>query len=79
MLPDIRLDFITNIEKEYIDKMTFIRKEFMALDHKLRTYVELETINNDGAARCLSIARTHIETACQYAIKSLCIMGEIKE
>lgn len=76
MLPDIRLDFITNIDPQFIDMMTEVRKEFIALDAKLRVISSLEPAQREGAARCLSLARTNIEIACQYAIKSLCLMGE---
>ena len=79
MLVDNRLDFITNIEQEYIDKMTALRQEFIALDKKLRDLSVDDWINKNGAARCLSIARTNLETACMYTIKTLCLMGEKKD
>lgn len=77
MLADNRLDFITNIEQEYIDKMTALRQEFIALDKELRDLSADDRINKSGAARCLSIARTNVETALQYTIKTLCLMGEM--
>ncbi len=79
MLPDIRLDFITNIDPQFIDMMTNLRKEMIALDSKLRVISSLQPAEREGVARCLSLARTNIETACQYGIKALCIMGEVKE
>jgi hypothetical protein len=78
MLPDNRLDFITNIDPQFIDMMTELRKEFIALDSKLRVISSLEPGNKEGVARCLSLARSNIETACQYSIKALCLMGEVK-
>jgi len=78
MLPDIRLDFITNIDTQFIDMMTELRKEFIALDSKLRVLSSLQPAEREGVARCLSLARTNIETACQYSIKALCLMGEVK-
>lgn len=78
MLPDNRLDFISNIDPDYINMMTDLRKDFIALDARLRLLGTIESSKKDGVGRCLSIARTNIETACQYAIKSLCLMGEIK-
>jgi hypothetical protein len=79
MLPDNRLDFVTKIDSQFIDMMTEVRKEFIALDAKLRAMSDLEGAKNEGAIRCLSLARTNIETACQYTIKALCLMGEVKE
>jgi hypothetical protein len=78
VLPDIRLDFISEIEQSHIDMMTKIRKQFILLDNELRTISTLKGADREGASRCLSIARTKIETACQYTIKSLCVMGEVK-
>jgi len=79
MLPDIRLDYITKIDQQFLDMMTELRKEFIALDSKLRIMSSLEPAEREGVARCLSLARTNIETACQYSIKALCLMGELKE
>ena len=78
MLPDIRMDFITNIDQQFIDMMTELRKEFIALDSKIRVISSLQPAEREGVARCLSLARTNIETACQYSIKALCLMGEVK-
>jgi hypothetical protein len=79
MLPDIRLDSISNIDHEFIKVMTQYRKRFIELDNDLRGLGILSESKKEGAARCLSIARTNIETACMYAIKAICIMGENKE
>ena len=79
MLPDNRLDYISNIEPQFIDMMTVLRQEFIVLDAKLRVMSSLEPAKRDGVSRCLSLARTNIETALQQAIKALCLMGEIKE
>lgn len=79
MLPDIRLDYITNIDAQFLDMMTELRKEFIALESKLRVMSSLQPAEREGVARCLSLARTNIETACQYSIKALCLMGEVKE
>ena len=61
--------------------LTSIRKKFIALDEELRNFDELgcHEDNFNQAMRCVAIARTNIETACQYAIKSLCLIGEVKE
>lgn len=77
-MQDIRLDFISNIDPEYITAMTTLRKEFIKLDNKLGQLGDIDDAKKDGVQRCLSIARTNIETALQYAIKALCLCGEIK-
>lgn len=77
-MQDIRLDFISNIDPEYITAMTTLRKEFIKLDEKLSQLGDIDDAKKDGVQRCLSIARTNIETACQYAIKALCLCGEQK-
>ena len=77
-MQDIRLDFISNIDPEYIAAMTTLRKEFIKLDKKLSQLGDIDDAKKDGVQRCLSISRTNIETALQYAIKALCLCGEIK-
>ena len=78
MLPDNHLEFINKIDPQFIDMMTELRKEFIALDTKLRVMGSLLPAEREGVARCLSLARTNIETGLQYGIKALCIMGEVK-
>lgn len=77
---DIRLDFINNIRHEMIEAMTVIRKMYIELDSELQCVddVVCDDENKQAALRCVSIARTHLETSLQYAIKSLCLVGEIK-
>jgi hypothetical protein len=77
-MQDLRLDFITDIDQRYIDMMTSARKEFIRLDQELQVMGDMENAGETGAARCVSIARTHMETALQYTIKALCLMGENK-
>lgn len=79
MLPDNNLAFITKIDPQYIDMMTVLRQEFISIDEKFRMVSSLESAQKDGVYRCLSLARTKLEEALHYGIKSLCIMGEIKE
>ena len=80
MLPDNQLAFITNIDPQFIDMMSQLRQEFIMLDSKLRVMSSLEPFKErEGVARCLSLARTKLEEALHYGIKSLCIMGEVKE
>ena len=76
MLPDNRLDFISDIDPQFIDMMTVLRQEFILMDGKLRVIGSLTEAQREGVARCLSLARTNIETALQQAIKALCLMGE---
>jgi hypothetical protein len=76
---DTRLDFISKIDPHFIDAMTEIRQKFIELDDELKRFEHYNNFSTSGAARTLAIARTNIETACQYAIKSLCLCGEVKE
>jgi hypothetical protein len=76
---DNRLDFINKIEPHFIDAMTAIRAKFIELDEELQRFEHYNNFSTSGAARTVAIARTNIEIACQYAIKSLCLCGEIKE
>ena len=76
MLPDNRLDFITNIDPEFINMMTGARADFIKIDNNLRGLSSYTQAEREGVKRCLSLARTNIETAIQYTIKALCIMGE---
>ncbi len=77
-----RLDFISNIEENAIEMMTDLRNQFIHLDLSLQeiaeAYPDVDNGGNPAAARALSLARTHIETALQFGIKSLCLCGEIK-
>jgi hypothetical protein len=76
---DIRLDFITKIDPAYIEKMTEIRKGFIAVDELLKSIAnEAHEKCLHAASRTIALARTANESACQSAIKSLCILGEIK-
>ena len=78
MLPDNRLDFISDIDVQFVDAMTEVRKEFVALDSKLRIMSSMDGASRDGVLRCLSMARTNLEIALQYSIKALCLIGEVK-
>jgi hypothetical protein len=80
MALDIRLDFIKNIEKKYISRMTDARGLFLAIDGLLGIWAdESQEKNLPAASRTIALARTFNEQACQSAIKSLCILGEQKE
>ena len=75
MALDIRLDFITKICPEAIERMTALRAEFIEIDKKLQQISD-EMDGDSAGLRSVSLARTHLETGLQYAIKSLCILGE---
>ncbi len=75
---DNRLDFISNIDSEYVSRMTEIRKKFIALDKEIGMMAD-EPTASAASHRTVALARTHIETSLQFAIKSLCLLGEIKE
>lgn len=79
MALDIRLDYVSVIKDDYINRMTEIRKKFIALDEEFKIISDeaFET-NNNAAARSIALARTNNEIALQSTIKSLCLLGEIK-
>jgi len=84
MALDIRLDSINKIHPMYIEKMTEIRKGFLAVDDLLQGMADEARKKSDAdsgcaASRAVALARTANEQACQYTIKSLCILGEMKE
>lgn len=74
---DIRLDFIREIDPTYIQEMTEIRELFKSLDQIIGGWSD--NVKDPAALRAISLARTNNEIACQYAIKSLCIIGEKKQ
>ncbi len=79
MALDIRLDFIKNIDPSYLEKMTEIRKGFIAIDNLLKGMADQAAAHDDASAsRCVALARTFNEQACQSTIKSLCLLGEMK-
>lgn len=73
-----RLDFISKINPEYVIRMTDLRKKFIELDNELGLMSDEKTATGESH-RTIALARTHIEIALQFAIKSLCLLGEIKE
>ncbi len=77
MALDIRLDFIVKVDPTYIEKMNEVRKAFIAIDDMLKELADEAGEKKDSAAsRCVALARTANESACQSAVKSLCILGE---
>ena len=77
MALDIRLDFISKIDPAYIEKMTLIRKMFIEVDSVLK--VMADETKDAATNRTIALSRTYNEQACQSAIKSLCLLGEVKE
>lgn len=79
MAMDNRLDFISNIDLGMIEKMKEVRKEFISLDERIKEIAETsEEFNVPSAIRSASVARTHLESALMYTIKSMCLLGEIE-
>jgi len=77
MALDIRLDFIENINPLTIQEMTVLRSEFIAIDNRLKIIADsLSEMKKPAGLRTVALARTHLETGLQFAIKSLCILGE---
>ena len=80
---DNRLDFVSKFKDHdaAINEMTRSRKCFIALDEALRELAQEDIVvgTNPQIQRQISIARTHIEDACQHTIKALCLKHEAKE
>jgi hypothetical protein len=77
MALDIRLDFINAIRADYIARMSEIRKKFIEIDEMLK--VMADESNDFAADRTIALSRTFNEQACQSAIKSLCLLGEVNK
>ena len=72
---DNRLDYISKFEVDAYEKMSKIRILYVELDDALREIVDSREQRN-GSSRCMSLARTHLETSQMYAIKTICILYE---
>jgi len=79
MLADNRLDAIKNISDDYLAMMENLRKDFIALDTRLRILGGLDDFKKEGAARCIALARTNLEHASMCTNKAICLMGENKQ
>jgi len=73
-----RLDYIGKFKDGAVEKMTEIRAKFVALDEELRMLACNSESVDPAFNRTLALARTHIETASMYAIKSVCLKYEDK-
>jgi hypothetical protein len=82
MMQDIRLDYIEAVNSVARELMIDIRQKYIALDSSIADFQDAFPNISNGrdpvAARAALIARTHLETSLQYAIKALCLCGEIK-
>ena len=74
MALDIRLDFISDIDPAYIEQMSVMRAMFIEIDRVLK--VMADETKDAATSRCIALARTYNEQACQSSIKSLCLLGE---
>lgn len=72
-----RLDYIGAFKPGYVPKMEAYRRKFIDLDYELQKLEQDENISSDSK-RTLGIARTGIESSCQYVIKTICLLGEDK-
>lgn len=75
---DNRLDYIGSFESGTTEKMSALRAKFIALDEEMRLLIDPNAHSTPALSRSVSLCRTHIEVACQYAIKSLCLKHEKK-
>ena len=73
-----RLDYISNFKEGAIEKMTAMREQFINLDNELRALTAANESVDPALPRSIALARTHLEVALQYAIKSLCLKFEDK-
>ncbi len=73
-----RLDFICKFKNSQLAtmEMSAARERFIEIDAELQKL--LENPVDAALARSVSLARTHIEVALQYTIKSLCLKHEDK-
>ncbi len=79
MLPDNRLDFISLIEPNRVNQMSNIRAMYIALDSLIAgQFPDYPQVANAPAVRAAQLARTNLEISLQYAIKTFCLLGEIK-
>lgn len=76
---DNRLDFISKFfdHDAAVNEMAILRREFMILDTKLKGLQERTQKLAD--IRCIALARTNLEVALSYGIKSLCLIHEAVE
>lgn len=70
---DNRLDYIGKFKDGTVEKMSEMRKLFIALDNEL-----VKLGDDQHGHRNLAIARTNIEQACMNAIKVIALQGEDK-
>lgn len=75
---DIRLDYIDNIRPGAIEKMSNLRQMYIAIDGIIDIQGD-KLSDNPAGQRAASLARTYLEISLQYAIKTLCLLGEIKD
>jgi len=79
MALDIRLDFIGKVNPTSMDEMKIMRKLYIDIDDKLKQIADVANeLKDAAAARCVALARTYNEQACQSTIKTLCLLGEVK-
>lgn len=73
-----RLDFICKFKNATLATMEMraARERFIEIDAELQKLLEKPT--DPALARSVSLARTHLEVALQYTIKSLCLKHEDK-
>lgn len=70
---DNRLGYIGNFASGTIEKMSQYRTLFIDLDNHLKHLGDTQQ-----GHRQLSLARTHLETALMFCIKTIAIQGEKK-
>lgn len=71
---DNKLELIQGLGQDTLDKMSLYRGLFVALDNEL-----VKLGDDQHGHRQLALARTHIETALMFTIKTIAIQGEPKK
>jgi len=76
----IRLDNIHNIKQENTERMHDLRMMFIDLDTVLQEIEDESNVNMElEATRVIELARTNLESCFMYAMKSICLIGEMRE
>ena len=80
MASDNRLDFISKISEPAVERMKLIRSQYISLDNELKDIHDLlHQRDIYEGKRTIALARTNLEVSLQFAIKSLCLLGEIND
>ncbi len=65
---------------QLMEQINKLKNLYLELDSAIQDALDDEHLNpfDSESQRTLAIARTHLETSCMYAVKSVALAGEIK-